>query len=113
VILVGDAAACPSLLAGEGAGLAMLEAYLLAGELHRAKSDVTRAFAAYERKLRKFVTAKQKSAVWFRGFFAPETAPGLALRNLAVHAFTLPFVAKPVLARSLRDDLELPEYLGA
>lgn len=113
VILVGDAAACPSLLAGEGAGLAMLEAYLLAGELHRAKSDVTRAFAAYERKLRKFVTAKQKSAVWFRGFFAPETALGLALRNLAVHAFTLPFVAKPVLARSLRDDLELPEYLGA
>src|SRR5262249_57367494 len=33
--LVGDAAACVSLLAGEGAGLAMAEAYVLAGGLRR------------------------------------------------------------------------------
>jgi 2-polyprenyl-6-methoxyphenol hydroxylase-like FAD-dependent oxidoreductase len=32
----GDAAACVSLLAGEGTGLAMTEAYVLAGELHRS-----------------------------------------------------------------------------
>ena len=32
VALVGDAAACASLLAGEGTGLAMTEAYVLAGE---------------------------------------------------------------------------------
>lgn len=31
--LFGDAAACASLLAGEGTGLAMAEAYALAGEL--------------------------------------------------------------------------------
>ena len=31
--LIGDAAACVSLLAGEGTGLAMAEAYVLAGEL--------------------------------------------------------------------------------
>ena len=31
--LVGDAAACVSLMAGEGTGLAMTEAYVLAGEL--------------------------------------------------------------------------------
>lgn len=36
VALIGDAAACASLLAGEGTGLAMIEAYVLAGELHRA-----------------------------------------------------------------------------
>jgi 2-polyprenyl-6-methoxyphenol hydroxylase-like FAD-dependent oxidoreductase len=113
VVLVGDAAACPSLLAGEGTGLAMLEAYVLAGELHRANGDASAAFTAYERRLRGFVTAKQGSAVWFRGFFAPETNLGLTVRNLAVHAFALPFVAKPMLARSLRDDLELPEYLAA
>ncbi len=113
VVLVGDAAACPSLLAGEGAGLAMLEAYVLAGELHRANGDVSLAFAAYDRRLRGFVRAKQDSAVWFRGFFAPETILGLAVRKLAVHAFGLPFVGKPLLARSLRDDLELPEYLAA
>ena len=113
VVLLGDAAACPSLLAGEGSGLAMLEAYILAGELHRANGDTSLAFAAYERRLREFVIAKQDSAVWFRGFFAPQTTLGLAVRNLVVHAFGLPFVAKPLLARSLRDDLELPEYLAA
>ena len=45
--LVGDAAACPSLLAGEGTGLGMLEAYALAGELHRADGNCARALAAY------------------------------------------------------------------
>ena len=35
--LVGDAAACVSLLAGEGTGLAMAEAYVLAGELQRLR----------------------------------------------------------------------------
>lgn len=109
VALVGDAAACPSLLAGEGAGLAMLEAYILAGELHRAKGGVSHAFIAYERRLRGFITAKQDSALWFRGFFAPETILGLGVRDLAVHAFALPFVAKPLLARALRDDFDLPE----
>jgi 2-polyprenyl-6-methoxyphenol hydroxylase-like FAD-dependent oxidoreductase len=113
VVLLGDAAACPSLLAGEGTGLAMLEAYVLAGELHCANGDAPAAFAAYHNRLRRFVTAKQESAVWFRGFFAPETTLGLAVRNLAVHAFAFPFVAKPVLARSLRDNFELPEYSAA
>ncbi len=113
VALVGDAAACPSLLAGEGTGLAMLEAYILAGELHRADGAVSVAFAEYERRLRSFVTAKQDSAVWFRGFFAPETDLGLAVRNVAVHAFALPLLAKPLMARALRDDIELPDYLAS
>ena len=113
VVLAGDAAACASLLAGEGSGLAMLEAYILAGELHRAKGDVSVAFTEYERRLREFVMAKQKAAVWFRGFFAPETSLGLAMRILAVHAFAIPFIAKRLLARSLRDEFELPGYLPA
>ena len=113
VVLLGDAAACPSLLAGEGTGLAMLEAYIFAGELHRANGNLSLAFAAYARRLRRFVAAKQESALWFRGFFAPETALGVVVRHLAVRAFSLPFLAKPLLARSLRDDLELPEYAAA
>jgi 2-polyprenyl-6-methoxyphenol hydroxylase-like FAD-dependent oxidoreductase len=36
VALVGDAAACPSLLAGQGSALAMVEAYVLATELTRS-----------------------------------------------------------------------------
>ena len=110
--LLGDAAACPSLLAGEGTGLAMVEAYVLAGELHRADGDVARAFAAYEARLRSFVAAKQKAAFGLRGFFAPQTALALGVRNLAVRALALNFVAKRFLARSLHDDLELPRYLA-
>ena len=110
VALVGDAAACPSLLAGEGTGLGMLEAYVLAGELHRAHGDCARALAAYESRLQTFVSTKQKGALWLRGFFAPKTALGLTVRNLAVHVFALPWLAKPFWARSLHDDFKLPEY---
>jgi flavin-dependent dehydrogenase len=110
VALVGAAAACPSLLAGEGTGLAMLEAYVLAGELHTAGGDFAQAFTAYEKKLRAFVSGKQKSAVWFRGLFAPKTTLGLAVRDLAVQAFAVPFVSKPLLARSFEDALTLPVY---
>ena len=110
VALVGDAAACPSLLAGEGSGLGMLETYIFAGELHRANGVVADAFAAYEKRLRGFVTAKQDSAVWLRGFFATETVLGLGVRDLAVRALALPFVAKPLLARTLKGVFELPEY---
>ena len=113
VCLLGDAAACPSLLAGEGTGLAMTEAYVLAGELHRAQGDFARAFAAYDQRLRGFVTAKQKAATRFRGFFAPKNRLGLAVRNLAVGALSLPYLGKRLVARSLQDDFTLPEYRTA
>jgi 2-polyprenyl-6-methoxyphenol hydroxylase-like FAD-dependent oxidoreductase len=110
VALLGDAAACPSLLAGEGTGLAMLEAYVLAGELHRAGPDHARAFAEYERRLRTFVAAKQRAALRLRGFFTPRNRVGLIVRNLAVRALSQKFLAKRLLLRSLRDDIELPRY---
>jgi 2-polyprenyl-6-methoxyphenol hydroxylase-like FAD-dependent oxidoreductase len=108
--LIGDAAACPSLLAGEGTGLAMTEAYVLAGELHRAAGDLGQAFAAYEARLRAFVTAKQKAAVGFRSFFAPENALALSVRNMAMRAVAVPFFANWLWSTALRDDLELPAY---
>jgi 2-polyprenyl-6-methoxyphenol hydroxylase-like FAD-dependent oxidoreductase len=111
--LLGDAAACPSLLAGEGTGLAMAEAYVLAGELHRAAGDFARAFAAYEERLRSFVTVKQKAAIGFRGFFAPRSVLGLRARNLVMKTLSIRFVARRLVGRSLRDDLELPDYLAA
>jgi 2-polyprenyl-6-methoxyphenol hydroxylase-like FAD-dependent oxidoreductase len=112
VALLGDAAACPSFLAGEGTGLAMIEAYVVAGELHRAGGDLRRALAAYDARLRSFVSAKQDAALRFRGFFAPNTALALTLRNLAVNALSLRPFAKRFLARSVHDNLELPEYVA-
>jgi 2-polyprenyl-6-methoxyphenol hydroxylase-like FAD-dependent oxidoreductase len=110
VALVGDAAAAVSFLAGEGTGLAIIEAYVLAGELHRAGADFRRGFVQYEARLREFVAGKQRAALKFRGFFVPETNLGLAVRNVLVNAFSRPFIAKHVLNRSVRDDLVLPRY---
>ena len=110
IVLAGDAAACPSLLSGEGSGLGMVEAYVLAGELARADGDVTAAFARYEQRLAGFVSRKQKSAIPLRGFFAPAGRMGLAFRNLAVKLMAVPGLGRLLLARSLRDDLELPDY---
>ncbi len=110
VALVGDAAACASLLAGEGTGLSMLEAYVLAGELHAADGDHLRAFAAYERRLRSFVEGKQDGALRMLGFFAAETRWGLWLRNLGMRAAQLPAVANLLVAREFRDEFELPDY---
>jgi 2-polyprenyl-6-methoxyphenol hydroxylase-like FAD-dependent oxidoreductase len=93
VAVIGDAAACASLLAGEGTGLAMIEAYVLAGELHRAGGDIVRALAAFEARLRSFVTTKQKTALRFRNFFAPRIELMLRVRNVAVATLSIPFFA--------------------
>ena len=86
VALVGDAAACVSLLAGEGTGLAMTEAYVLAGELLCAKGDYRRAFDAYEARLRLFVDEKQRGARRFVSVFATKTPLGIGFRNLVMRA---------------------------
>ena len=110
VALVGDAAACVSFLAGEGTGLAMTEAYVLAGELHRAGGNHTVAFRKYETLLRPFLAQKQQAALRFAGFFAPKNSWGLFLRNLATNVSSVPFLAKLLIGRALRDDFDLPNY---
>ncbi len=109
VALVGDAAACASLLAGEGTGLAMIEAYVLAGELDRHRDDIPAGLRAYEERLREFVTDKQRSALRMRGFFAPGNALALAMQKIGTRIAAVPFVTR-LAARGFNDELELPRY---
>ncbi|MGB6176727.1 MAG: FAD-binding domain [Methylocella sp.] len=109
VALVGDAAFCPSLLAGQGAALAMISAYVVAGELGQSEGRPEVAFRRYEQLLRPFMTAKQGVAERFASSFAPKTRLGLFLRNKVMNAFALPFVANRVLS-GLLDRIELPDY---
>ncbi|MEO5820590.1 MAG: hypothetical protein ABIT71_08790 [Vicinamibacteraceae bacterium] len=88
----------------------MIEAYVLAGEPHRAHGQIATACAAYEARLRAFVEAKQKAALRLRQFFAPQTSWALWMRNVAVNALAVPQLGRRVLAHSLRDDLVLPDY---
>ncbi|WP_165063745.1 FAD-binding domain [Paludisphaera rhizosphaerae] len=110
VVLVGDAAACASLLAGEGAGLGLTEAYVLAGELFRAPGDHPEAFRRYEERLRGFVEGKQKSAKGFASTFAPKTRFGIWFRNLATRLMAADPVARVLSGGMVRDDFELPDY---
>src|SRR6185437_9730664 len=48
VALIGDAAFCVSLMAGQGSALAMTAAYVLAGELAKAGGRHDEAFRRYE-----------------------------------------------------------------
>lgn len=110
VLLLGDAAACVSLLAGEGTGLAMTEAYVLAGELHRARGDYQTAFRLHEQRLRPFVAGKQESAGRFAATFVPRTRFAIWRRNQATKLLVIPPLANYVFARSFRDDFTLPDY---
>jgi 2-polyprenyl-6-methoxyphenol hydroxylase-like FAD-dependent oxidoreductase len=58
--LLGDAAFSSSPMSGAGTGLALVGAYLLAGELATARWDPEAGFAGYERRMRSFVEANQE-----------------------------------------------------
>lgn len=62
VALIGDAAHCASPLSGQGSSLALVGAYVLAGELAAAGGDHGRAFAGYEAALRRYVAENQALA---------------------------------------------------
>lgn len=110
VALVGDAAACPSLFAGEGSGLAMTEAYVLAGELKRASGDLSTAFTGYEKRLQAHLVKRQDMALKFAGFFAPKTWLLLVARDLLTNLASLPFLGKALLGSSVITKLDLPNY---
>jgi 2-polyprenyl-6-methoxyphenol hydroxylase-like FAD-dependent oxidoreductase len=110
VVLLGDAAFCVSLLAGQGSALAMISAYVLAGELAAAGGQYRQAFDAYEARLRPFIDTKQRGAERFAGAFAPKTRWGLGFRNQVVKLFSIPGLARLVIGREIIDTLRLPEY---
>jgi 2-polyprenyl-6-methoxyphenol hydroxylase-like FAD-dependent oxidoreductase len=110
VALVGDAAFCVSLLGGQGSALAMVAAYILAGELKRANGDPEVAFAQYQQRLGAFLASKQKAAVRVAPFFAPRSRLGLFVRYQAMKLMGLPFVAELAFGRGFKDRLALPDY---
>lgn len=110
VALVGAAAFCVSLLAGQGSALAMVAAYILAGELHCSGSDYAAAFAQYQVRFESFVLKKQKAALRFAGTFAPKSKFSMFIRNQIMNLLRIPLVADLASGRDLADNLTLPNY---
>ncbi|MFJ3791309.1 FAD-dependent monooxygenase [Kitasatospora sp. NPDC090091] len=63
VTLVGDAGYCPGPAVGGSTSLAVVGAYVLAGELARADGDHERAFPAYERTMAPYVSGSRAAAL--------------------------------------------------
>jgi 2-polyprenyl-6-methoxyphenol hydroxylase-like FAD-dependent oxidoreductase len=110
VTLLGDAAFCISLLGGQGSALAMVAAYILAGELRRTGGRVAEAFAAYQRRFGPFVSMKQRAARRFAGTFAPRSAFSLFLRNQIMRLLSVGWIANMTAGREFRDRIALPDY---
>lgn len=73
VALLGDAGYCASPLSGQGTNLALVGAYILAGELKAAGGNHVRAFQRYNELLRPFVEVNQQFGVWVsKSFLSPE-----------------------------------------
>src|SRR4051794_12255902 len=110
VALAGDAAFCVSLVAGQGSALAMISAYVLAGELAAAGGRHEEAFSKYEARLRSYIGQKQRGAERFAAAFAPKTWWGLGFRNQVIRTFAIPGLARLAVGRDIADTLELPDY---
>jgi 2-polyprenyl-6-methoxyphenol hydroxylase-like FAD-dependent oxidoreductase len=72
-VLLGDAAYCASPLSGMGTGMAVVGAYVLAGELAEANGDYALAFERYENLMRDFVKKCQGIADGGTDWFVPRT----------------------------------------
>ncbi|GAB3418791.1 Rossmann-fold NAD(P)-binding domain-containing protein [Flindersiella endophytica] len=72
VVLLGDAAYCPSPLSGMGTGLAIVGAYVLAGELAAAGGSHQAGFAAYEAAMRDYATGCQRVGEGVGKWMVPE-----------------------------------------
>jgi 2-polyprenyl-6-methoxyphenol hydroxylase-like FAD-dependent oxidoreductase len=78
VVLLGDAA-YGNTLGGFGTGLAVVGAYVLAGELLAARGDHRAGFAGYEREFRGYAkVARQGNA---GPFLAPRSPARITMRN--------------------------------
>jgi 2-polyprenyl-6-methoxyphenol hydroxylase-like FAD-dependent oxidoreductase len=106
VVLLGDSA-YGNTLGGFGTGLAMVGAYVLAGELAAAGGDHQVAFAEYERRLRGYAKiAKNGNA---GPFLAPGTPARIRMRNwMFKYRFLLALMMK--LGDKFATDIDLKTY---
>src|SRR5438477_10811160 len=103
-VLLGDAGYCPALLTGQGSTLAMMGAYILAGELKVALGNHQRAFHQYEQAFRPVVIQEQKKAGSNARILVPATPLGLWVQT---HLF--PLLVPPLLLAMERGRRLLPK----
>lgn len=116
VVCTGDAAYAPTPLTGMGTPLAILGAYVLAGELTLLKKDQnpTIALKEYENAFRPFVAQIQELPSFIPGVMHPKTSFGIAILHAVFWTlckiFTQPFIARRFPDPEDDEDYKLREY---
>ncbi|MGO4103773.1 FAD-dependent monooxygenase [Leifsonia sp. YAF41] len=111
VALLGDAGYCGSPLTGMGTSLALVGAYVLAGELGRAQGDHAAAFSRYEKVMRPYVAASHTLPPGGVNGFLPKGRFMLRMRVLSarmMHHWPMRQLVARLLDKS--DAIALPEY---
>jgi 2-polyprenyl-6-methoxyphenol hydroxylase-like FAD-dependent oxidoreductase len=115
VALVGDAGYCASPLSGMGTSLALVGAYLLAGELGPAKSfaaqPIQDSLQRYQTKMRPYVDKCQNIPNRVDRF-APNSPSDITM-NIAVMKWMQRWPFRPIAARlwfTAADSIALPDY---
>ncbi|HET6637001.1 MAG TPA: FAD-binding monooxygenase, partial [Streptomyces sp.] len=111
VVLLGDAGYCPTPLTGLGTSLALVGAYVLAGELAAAGGDHRVAFRRYGEVMRPYVTRAQQLPPGGAGGYAPCSALAIRMRALsmrAMHRWPMKNLLAAQFAKA--EDITLPDY---
>jgi 2-polyprenyl-6-methoxyphenol hydroxylase-like FAD-dependent oxidoreductase len=108
VALLGDAG-YGATVGGMGTGMAIVAAYVLAGELATSGGDHAAAFARYEQALRKPVQTCQAGGNRTGKFLAPATRFGIWFRNWTMNT---PFLLNQMLkvGQKVSSQVELRDY---
>jgi 2-polyprenyl-6-methoxyphenol hydroxylase-like FAD-dependent oxidoreductase len=115
VALLGDAAFCPSPVGGGGSSLALIGAYVLAGELSRTE-DHRSALTRYEQFMRPHVTSAQQVRPVVLRRASPQTRAGIRALHAGARVVASPAVRKGLsvlgsrFGRSAAEDVTLPDY---
>jgi 2-polyprenyl-6-methoxyphenol hydroxylase-like FAD-dependent oxidoreductase len=120
LVLLGDAGYCPSPLTGLGTSLALVGAYILAGELTAASPDATTAteqdalqgaFDRYEIRMRPYVKQSQELPPGGVDGYAPMSMLRISL-GWASMRWSQRWPMRPMMERvfSKADAIDLPEY---
>ncbi|PPJ21560.1 FAD-dependent monooxygenase [Nocardia nova] len=105
IALVGDSA-YGNTLGGFGTGLAVVGAYVLAGELALAGGDHTAAFARYDELMKRYAKIAGNSNAG--RFLAPRTARGIRMRNWFLGSRMFDLMLK--YTDNAANDIELRDY---
>ncbi|MCJ1312533.1 hypothetical protein MMC25_006207 [Agyrium rufum] len=112
VVLVADAAHCPSPMTGMGTTSALAGTYVLAGEISKHPDDLELAFANYERILRPFVEEIQKLPMWILRVMLPESQFGISVLYFVLGCISYLRITELVarFSREEKGGWELPDY---